>query len=152
MTLQTLALNLGTLSRAEPTRKPDKTLTPTLHPARRLRPARDTWTAQHQYLTALPLKNVLFYYYCFFFFIRFSICFGSGLFLRILVLILPLKAADPRPGLMIRIRRFFAKWISFFSLLISSYRLNVRSGSVVFKSVAWNWIHDHGKIYRIRNP
>ena len=57
--LQTLALNLGTLRRAEPTRKPDKTLTPTLHPARRRRPARDTGTAQlHQYLATLPLKYV----------------------------------------------------------------------------------------------
>jgi hypothetical protein len=52
-------LNLGTPSRAKPTREPGKTLTPTLQPARRRRPARDTGTAQpHQYLATLPLKEV----------------------------------------------------------------------------------------------
>ena len=54
-----LKLILELKCRAEPTKEPGKTLTPTLHPIGRRRPARDTGTAQpHQYLATLPLKEV----------------------------------------------------------------------------------------------
>ena len=53
-----LQLILELQSRAEPTKEPCKTLTPTLHPIGRRRPARDTGTAQrHQVLATLPLKD-----------------------------------------------------------------------------------------------
>ena len=53
-----LQLILELQSRAEPTKEPCKTLTPTLHPIGRRRTARDTGTAQrHQYLATLPLKD-----------------------------------------------------------------------------------------------
>ena len=53
-----LQLILELQSRAEPTKEPCKTLTPTLHPIGRRRPCRDTGTAQrHQYLATLPLKD-----------------------------------------------------------------------------------------------
>ena len=56
-----LKLILELKCRAEPTKEPGKTLTPTLHPIGRRRPARDTGTAQrHQYLATLPLIYIWF--------------------------------------------------------------------------------------------